>query len=292
MIPTLVLFLLIEVVPFRSIERLLDNLSDYNYKTSFSAACRKRHKGTGQWLFGCSEFQEWAVLEEPSGLWVHGIRKLIPLQWVPDRGLTSRVAGSGKTVLAAGIIEYLFSLTRGGGISISYFFCTLNDRISRDPRVILRSLIRQILNVFNQTPAIGETMKSMFLTPSMEPSVNELSIFLASVTQLTNTSYLVIDGLDECEDSARREILTCLAGLIRDGAGRIKVIILSRWMDDSEPLKDFRQISLQSAGNLADIEEYIRQMVDESIEDGTITIRAPSMAEVIKRVLISKTNGT
>lgn len=230
------------------------------------------------------------ALEESSGLWVHGIRKLISLKWIPPRlgANIPIIAGSGKTVLAAGIIEHLYSLTRVGGIAICYFFCTLNDRISLDAQVILRSLIRQILNVFNQTPAIEKRLRSMLLTPDLEPSVNELSKFFASVTQLATTSYLVIDGLDACEDSARREVLAFLARLIRDGAGRIKVVVASRWIDDSEPLNGFRQIS---AGNPVDIEQCIGHMVDESIEDGTITITAPSMAKVIKQALISKSDG-
>lgn len=138
---------------------------------------------------------------------------------------------------------------------------------------------------------IAESLKSMFLSAHMEPGVKALSQLLASVTQLGTTFYLLIDGLDECEDSARREVVTCLAGILHDSKGRIKVIIASRWMNISKPLKDFRQISLEASRNSTDIELYIRQMIDESIENETITIKDPSMAEEIQQALISKSDG-
>lgn len=56
-------------------EALLERLSNYNYKPSFSEACNKRHEGTGQWFFDCPEFEAWNQAEVSCGLWVHGIRK-------------------------------------------------------------------------------------------------------------------------------------------------------------------------------------------------------------------------
>lgn len=56
-------------------DALLDKLSNYNYRSTFSQACRKRHQGTGQWLFDCPEFQKWEQADVSCGLWVHGIRK-------------------------------------------------------------------------------------------------------------------------------------------------------------------------------------------------------------------------
>lgn len=200
-------------------------------------------------------------------------------------------AGSGKTILAAGIIGHIFSLGRTNS-SISYFFCDFNDRKSRQTRTILSSLARQILNVFEETPEIGEKLKSMFLTNHMEPDVNELSEFLLCLSQLPNTAYLLIDGLDECDDSDRREILSFLKKVVRDGQCRIKVIISSRWdLDISNALQDFHRISLGSSGTCSDIGVFIRDIIDQRLADGSIEIKEPSMAEEIKEALIQKSDG-
>ncbi|KAL0630785.1 hypothetical protein Q9L58_010363, partial [Maublancomyces gigas] len=255
-------------------QALLEKLSDYNYNSGFLEACRKRHSGTGQWLFDCSEFQEWDQADVSSGLWIHGI------------------PGSGKTILAAGVVEHLCEIPRAATAktSISYFFCDFNDRISREPQTILRSLTRQILNAFDETPEIGETLKSMFNSHN-EPRIKELSALLASVSQLPTTAYLILDGLDECQDSDRRQLLKSFTDLIRGGKGLIKIIIASRWMNLLKSLDSFSQISLESANNSADIGHFVRGIIDEKIEDETIAITQPSMAEEIKQTLIRKSDG-
>lgn len=208
--------------------------------------------------------------------------------------LTHRVlltAGSGKTVLAAGIVDYVFSL-RARKTSISYFFCDFNDRRSREAPTILSSLARQILNVFDETPEMGEKLKMMFVTNHREPKIEELSALLTCVAQLPATAYIFIDGLDECEDPDQRQILSFLTKLIRDGQCKVKVIISSRWeVDISKSLGGFRQISLDSSRASPDIAMFIRNIIDQKLEDGSIVIKQPSMAEEIKDALIRKSDG-
>lgn len=56
-------------------EALLEKLSNYDYKPSFSKACRERYEGTGLWLFECAEFRGWKEEDGSCGLWLYGIRK-------------------------------------------------------------------------------------------------------------------------------------------------------------------------------------------------------------------------
>lgn len=280
-------------------QALLTKLSDYDYTSSFSDACDTRYDGTGQWLLDSSEFQEWDRADKSCGLWIHGIR-----EWCPEPGrflrkqmmsLTyqiSAAAGSGKTIIAAGIIETLCSRSLSAGTSISYFFCTINDPKSRDPRTIISSLTRQILNIVDETPEIAAKLKSMF--PSLAgraPGIKELSPLLASVARLPATAYLLIDGLDECEDSDRRQVLSGIRNLIRDSKCRIKAIISSRWMDIVQFLDGFHQIALESSGACSDIELFVRGSIDEKIQDGSIVIKDPFLAEEIKQALIQKSDG-
>lgn len=203
-------------------------------------------------------------------------------------------AGSGKTVLAATVVEHLFPLSRRSkksmGMSISYFFCTVNDRRSQEPHTILTTLARQILNIFEETTEIADSLRSMFVTSHREPNIKELSVLFASVTRLPSASYLIIDGLDECSDCDRREILAFLSVLMRQIPSGIKILICSRWMD-SELLKNFHQISIDTSRNRSDIELYICEVVDEKIRDRSIVIKEPRMAKEIKECLIRKSGG-
>lgn len=219
---------------------------------------------------------------------------MVPYQVVLLLTDTLPPAGCGKTVLAAAAVEYLFQLSRRSntstGMSISYFFCTLNDRRSRESQTILTTLARQILNIFEETKEIAESLRSMFVTNHRDPTIKELSVLFASVARLPTASYLVIDGLDECNDCDRTEILTFLSALMRQIPHGIKILISSRWMD-SELLKNFQQISIHTSRNRSDIELYIREIVDEKIRDRIIVIKDPSMATEIKQCLIRKSGG-
>lgn len=175
-------------------------------------------------------------------------------------------------------------------MSISYFFCTVNDRRSGESYTILTSLVRQILNIFEETAGIGETLKSMFATNCRDPNVKELSVLLATVARLSTASHFIIDGLDECNDSDRREILATLGELIRQIPRGIKIFISSRWLD-SELLESFKEISIGVSRDCSDIDLYVREIVDEKIGDRSIVIKDPRMAEEIKQCLIGKAGG-
>lgn len=175
--------------------------------------------------------------------------------------------------------------------SISYFFCEVTRQTSRDPRTILCSLARQILNVLDETPKIGETLKSMFLSPQKEPEIQELCSLVASVVNLSTTSYLLIDGLDECDDAIRLQVLSCLSILMKNAKAGLKVLLTSRWMNIPKYLETFLQISLQSSRDSSDIDQYIRQMIDNKIEEEIIVVRNPTIADEIKLALIQKSDG-
>lgn len=131
----------------------------------------------------------------------------------------------------------------------------------------------------------------MFLTPRKEPEIQELCSLVASVIDLSTTSYLLIDGLDECDDAIRLQILSCLSILMKNAKAGVKVLLTSRWMNIPKYLGTFLQISLQSSRNSSDIDQYIRQMIDNKIEEETIVVRNSAMVDEIKLALIQKCDG-
>jgi hypothetical protein len=125
-----------------------------------------------------------------------------------------------------------------------------------------------------------------------EPGIEELSRLLLSVTRLPATAYILIDGLDECEDTDRRQVLCFLTKLIKDNQCNVKIVISSRWeMDINKSSADYQRISLESSRTSSDIDLFIREAIDQNLEDGDIVVREPSMAEEIKKALVQKADG-
>ncbi|KAI5838938.1 hypothetical protein DFP73DRAFT_615832 [Morchella snyderi] len=221
---------------------LLEAISGYDYRFSLSNACEKRHKNTGFWIFEGLEYKEWNEGLESSGLWCYGIRKTIP---------------------TAGMIDHLFMNQQNMTTSINYFFCDFSVEESLRVSTILKSLIKQILSVFEKIP------------PEMERNF-----------EIPHTSDIVIDGLDECRADDRKRFLTYMNRLMKDSKRRIKIIVSSREkVDISRYLADFKRISLYSAVNNSDIKNYIRETIEEKLKDVDPRV-GPGMVEEINDALI------
>jgi hypothetical protein len=203
------------------------------------------------------------------------------------------IAGAGKTILTAGAIDYLFSHHQGPQVSISYFFCEFGNERSTQVQTVLRSLIKQILTVFDLlSPAMMNCLEAKFSDNHREPTVKELSQTLLSATQLAAITYLVIDGLDECHLDDRNELLTLINRLLRDSRNNIKVIISSRAnVDIARFLDGFTPISLDSARNSPDIERYVCEVIDGKVEVGELKVNEPSLMDEIKVALIRGSDG-
>lgn len=108
--------------------------------------------------------------------------------------------------------------------SISYFFCDFSVEESLKASTILKSLIKRILSVFEKIPPEMErNFEERFLNSHREPGIEDLYTMLLDITQIPHTSYIIIDGLDECRADDRKRILTYMNQLMRDSKSRIKI---------------------------------------------------------------------
>lgn len=56
-------------------QKLLKSLSNYEHEAAFKQVRKKRHKGTGEWLFQTAEFEKWNNDTRSSVFWCSGKRK-------------------------------------------------------------------------------------------------------------------------------------------------------------------------------------------------------------------------
>jgi hypothetical protein len=154
-------------------------------------------------------------------------------------------------------------------------------------------LIKQILSVVDPLPpGMTKDLEAMFSNNRKEPTAKELSQTLLSVIQLASTTYLVIDGLDECELDDRTQVLIHIKRLLQDSKSKVKIIISSRAkVDISRSLESFYPISLNSAKNCSDIKKYVCEVIDAKMEEEELRVNEPSLVEEIKMALIGGSDG-
>ncbi|KAH8594139.1 hypothetical protein B0O99DRAFT_595843 [Bisporella sp. PMI_857] len=177
-----------------------------------------RYQTACQWFLNESRFQEWRTSDCSDLLYI------------------TASAGCGKTTIAAHIINALqrkptTDLPQNQGqkeqklennLLLYFFFQKVNVDDEGTALAALRTLIGQLIH---QMPDLYQLLRRQYdilafkghVSWSWEPL---LSVFLGMIQQIQvrtlATTYIVLDGMDECSDDSRRNFLTCLGSLVED----------------------------------------------------------------------------
>lgn len=140
------------------------------------------------------------------------------------------VVGCGKTVMAAFVTKYLREEAKAPVLA---YHCTQQE--DDELRYIICSLTYQLLQTKTELKDkfkdwSEERQATTLDKPSNKPAV--LAEFLCSSLQNSREQvFIILDGLDECEEDARSDLLVLFRNLISNGA-LIKVFVSSRQRND------------------------------------------------------------
>jgi hypothetical protein len=228
-------------------------LSAPDPSTNYYKAHKQRHAETGLWLLQDARFAEWKK-SATSRLWLYGI------------------PGCGKTILSSIIIEHLLQHCRDDAtIVTAYFYFDFNDTQKQDPELMLRSLLRQLLQRLFTAPKGVDALFSSCGNGQRQPSLHALLEVILQVMQQFTHVYIVLDALDEC--TQREELMDMLETVAGWQLGNVHLLMTSRKEGDIESsLKTYVQeedtICLQRDVVDKDIQLYVRQRLSD---DKTLT---------------------
>ncbi|MCJ1462893.1 hypothetical protein MMC07_001497 [Pseudocyphellaria aurata] len=243
--------------------QFLSACSVYDHEKSWKQA---RKRGSTTWICHDDGYTQWKQEKVSSTLWCTGI------------------IGSGKTVLSAYVVEDLKVTTSA---PVAYFFCRHDEPESLKTRTIIGSIARQI---FEHTRlSVGDEFTEI------RPSTMDADRVLDSLQKLLplNSSeyFIIIDGLDECEEKETRLLLQYLKHLLM--SKRVfRVYCSSRpdiFYSAQTILKPQWNVSM-SQTNVA-IEEYITDTLEENLESGSLSIGDPIIILSIRDALLENAHG-
>ncbi|KAI4203597.1 MAG: hypothetical protein LQ350_001787 [Teloschistes chrysophthalmus] len=184
-------------------------LNAANDEADFMSQARE---GTGQWFLQRPEFVQW-VLGSEAMLWCSGIM------------------GAGKTFLASIAVEHLKNTLKHQNTAVMILYCGYNQARSQSVDSLVAALIKQVLQI---RPAISEKLKELYnvhARTGIFPSLTELTKILRAELGKFDNCFIIIDGLDELLDEAKRqELLDTLTH------GRVNVLMTSRPLDTVKDL--------------------------------------------------------
>ena len=241
----------------------LNSCSVYDYEKSWRQA---RKRGNSNWIFSDHGYKRWKQEEVASTLWCTGI------------------LGSGKTVLSANVVEDLKITTSA---VVAYFFCRHDEAESLQTRTIIGSIARQIFDHVKSD--IGDAVAEM--RPGTIDTDQILSYLQGLLPLNSHKYFVIIDGLDECEEKTSRLVLQILKQLLMS-KNVFRVYCSSRpdtFHSTHRMLKPKWNVfmSHMSAG----IDEYIQDTLEERLESGSLSVGNPKIIITIRDTLREKAHG-
>ncbi|OCK75162.1 hypothetical protein K432DRAFT_467098, partial [Lepidopterella palustris CBS 459.81] len=226
--------------------RVLDLCSKYEYETTWKQI---RKLGNTTLFSHAAEYQEWK--DQPDSCTIMYTGKL----------------GSGKSVLLANIVDDIHLHIQGKDTAVAYFFCRHDIPESLKAQTIIGSLARQLLRRIPNlaTVAVAELLNK---TTSALDFETLLSLFQHALPP-GYRAYFILDGLDECDSTEKKNLIQHLRNLEQFTAIRITSI------PDVNP----------------DIEVFINAELKSCIESQKLVIGNPNLILEIRDALLKGSQG-
>lgn len=180
------------------VQSLMSSLEKVNYK-----AHRARNptavEGTCRWILRHPRYQDWLHSTGASFLWISGD------------------PGSGKSVLASFLVDIFTEMREKEDLNICYFFFKSDNLEQASAVNALQALLHQL---FLQQTSLASTGVSLLPLKALEDIPRLWGAFM-SLTGLgtTRTTICILDAVDECAATLRKELLSCITSLLSPEAG-------------------------------------------------------------------------
>ncbi|KAK7431623.1 hypothetical protein QQZ08_001841 [Neonectria magnoliae] len=205
-------------------------LSIYNSKLQHDMCAKAKAEcpGSGAWLLGDNRFKAWF---DP-------IYCTTPLLWLTG------IPGAGKTVLASTVVDAVQELVAKDQARIAYFYCNGTNDTRNSFVAVARGLLSQLL--------LGDQDLMLQLYDKRNLQSGEAILLEAPLTKelldvalvSQKTTYLIIDGIDECRRDERKEICSWFSERInklsKEDYGNLRCLFVSQ--EDGIAKKDLAMI--------------------------------------------------
>jgi hypothetical protein len=250
--------------------RFFDACSVYDYQTGWKQV---RKQGTVDWFVEESAYTNWIATTASSVL--HCVGTL----------------GSGKSVLTANVVDDLI-LGRQPAL-VAYFFCKYNEVESLLARTIIGSIARQILEQL-KLELDDMTWNINTNTLGTETILKILIKTLSTHIRSKQRFFIVLDGVDECKEADTKEVLNCLARLVKSRSHFFYIYYSSRpdaSQGDFNILRHDHTLSMSAPRSCDGMNQYVMDALKECLDTGRLVINNPEIIIKIRDTLWDNAHG-
>ena len=233
-----------------------------------------RYEGTGAWIFRHETFREWEKFAHSSTLCCHGI------------------PGCGKTVLASTIVDALNFNKNLRGTQVVYYYCDYADQRTLQTDRIIGTLLKQFFISGHIPEEIEAQIPLGCVEGGQSLSMNELMDLVVLAVKLSSPTFVVLDGLDECEKEPRLQMTGFLNRLSGLCTAVVKTLVLCR--EEDQLLRSLQRtpcIRITPSALEGDIKSFVTGSVKSRVQSRELRLRNPSLELEIVSELVSKAHG-
>ncbi|KAF7970480.1 hypothetical protein HWV62_23839 [Athelia sp. TMB] len=250
-------------------------LKAHDTSVSYNAARKKHQAGTGSWFLDGSQFSQWK--ERPGSiLWLYG------------------GPGCGKTILCSSAIENVINSCKSRpsarGYAYIFFDGTMAQSDTIDYSKFTRSIIKQLSSRCGTM--IPDALIEMYHAcddGDCQPSERQLERTLLRVLETFESTYILIDSLDECVEKA--DLLGWIQNVTSVSSGRLHLMLTSRPEPDIEhgvgSLSSVDKIQIGDETMTGDISAYL----DAQLQSAVMVKWKESEKREIKQTLVDGSGG-
>ena len=244
-------------------------LSTYNHQTAWKQA---RKQGTSTWVSTLDELNRWKLEKTSSTLWCTGI------------------LGSGKTGMTANLVEHLIVSGATKNV-VGFFFCRYDEVESLKARTIIGSLARQLFDAVSTDVSVD---KLCAFNDDLPLDVDQIVDFLREALPKDRQYFMVLDGLDECEEEEAKLLIANLQNLLTSADQVFKIYCSTRpdvfqWTNAMLAPRWHFSMSLANIGS--EIADFIESTLEHCLELGTLRLGEPELIVAIQDALLEGAQG-
>ncbi|KAL7802928.1 hypothetical protein V8C43DRAFT_312380 [Trichoderma afarasin] len=173
-------------------------LSAIDYQSQLDHNLTKCAPGTCQWFLESEQYREWCNLDGKA-LLLHG------------------PPGSGKSMIASRVLDHLSTtLLSEKSAVFCYAFCNFYRANEERAENIMCNLLKQLCQIQSPLPQSVEDLFARHRSQRTPPSLDEAASALRSLISAYPKTFIVVDGLDECEPSSASQFVSTILDLLVD----------------------------------------------------------------------------
>ncbi|MCJ1231537.1 hypothetical protein MMC12_008214 [Toensbergia leucococca] len=192
--------------------------------------------------------------------------------------------------MTANLVEHLIVSGATKNV-VGFFFCRYDEVESLKARTIIGSLARQLFDAVSTDVSVD---KLCAFNDDLPLDVDQIVDFLREALPKDRQYFMVLDGLDECEEEEAKLLIANLQNLLTSADQVFKIYCSTRpdvfqWTNAMLAPRWHFSMSLANIGS--EIADFIESTLEHCLELGTLRLGEPELIVAIQDALLEGAQG-